>query len=396
MEQLDELASRIPAKPGRVDVASVFPSSEASETVPAVTSDVESVVDSEALEVLGVAIASLSTDIAEIGAREERIESEKEFVFKAITRFLSDCLVELDAGHFIEAYGKILAARGTVQSGTDFELWILHLDEKIREVEKKAQMHIRAIREAYPDSCAGRKFQLELKTFERLLADLEERRVRVRALGHDVKHYFGNISLVAERMSEKFDERAESNQKVVRAINDKMRANGRTRIEEVCEWVNAVLADFRLQAKQQNIEFHNSIQPGLSLHTLPGELSTVFNNLFSNALKFTPEGGVISISTEIELGERSYVWIKFSDTGIGMDRETLESVSTGKEVSSRKGVRGDIGTGVGLIGTKVFVEKDLGGIFQINSDGINCGTTVTIALPIRPEDLPSELRPQVS
>lgn len=93
-------------------------------------------------------------------------------------------------------------------------------------------------------------------------------------------------------------------------------------------------------------------------------LSLVWNNLISNALKFTDENGLVSVELKIE---EEYVVITIKDTGIGMSAET------GKHIFDRF-YQGDTshatqGNGLGLalvkrvidvVNGEIFVQSELG------------------------------------
>ena len=84
---------------------------------------------------------------------------------------------------------------------------------------------------------------------------------------------------------------------------------------------------------------------------------TIFRNLISNAIKFTPENGEIHISGK---SDENNVIIQISDTGIGMTEETLDKIFKKQEHFSTKGTLNEKGTGLGLIMVKDFIKKNNG------------------------------------
>lgn len=119
---------------------------------------------------------------------------------------------------------------------------------------------------------------------------------------------------------------------------------------------------------------------GNNLPSLFGDkrrIKQVLVNLMSNAVKFTPGEG--SVSLEISLDEHGACQLKIADTGIGMDEEGLSKALEpfGHTTSPIDGVRG--GTGLGLPLTKGLVEAH-GGIMTIESE-LGAGTTVTVRFP---------------
>ena len=105
-------------------------------------------------------------------------------------------------------------------------------------------------------------------------------------------------------------------------------------------------------------------------------INSVLRNLISNAIKFTHNGGIIDISAE---AGRNDLFVSVSDTGIGMDETTLDSLFDIVSKKSRPGTNEEEGTGLGLILTKEFIEKN-GGEISVNSEP-GKGTTFTFSLP---------------
>ena len=75
----------------------------------------------------------------------------------------------------------------------------------------------------------------------------------------------------------------------------------------------------------------------------------------SNAVKFTPRGGCITISAKS--GSHNSVKISIKDTGIGMDQKIIDDLFNLTSNSNRKGTEGELSTGLGLIICKDFIEK---------------------------------------
>ncbi|PKA40932.1 PAS domain-containing sensor histidine kinase [Rhizobium sullae] len=100
-------------------------------------------------------------------------------------------------------------------------------------------------------------------------------------------------------------------------------------------------------------------------------------NILSNAIRFTPSGGQIVVSTSYEAS--GSVVLRVRDTGIGMTRSELDqAMKPFRQVSTQSRHRGD-GTGLGLPLTKAMVDANRA-IFSINS-APNEGTLVEVTFP---------------
>lgn len=133
---------------------------------------------------------------------------------------------------------------------------------------------------------------------------------------------------------------------------------------------------FLPQAKQKNVRLTTGIPEKTMIYADYQMLNTVVRNLLSNALKFTPEGGEISLAARrID----PVVEISVKDTGIGIAETDLTQLFRIDAHYTTVGTRGEEGTGLGLILCKELVEKNAGTI-RVDSQ-VSAGTTFTVALP---------------
>jgi two-component system sensor histidine kinase/response regulator len=108
-------------------------------------------------------------------------------------------------------------------------------------------------------------------------------------------------------------------------------------------------------------------------------INTVIRNLFSNAIKFTKQGGAIQAKCEY-LPEDDLIAVSISDNGIGMDDETLNKLFDLSEHHTTRGTNNEPGTGLGLILCKEFIELNSGTI-QVKSEQ-GKGSSFTFTLPL--------------
>jgi len=108
-------------------------------------------------------------------------------------------------------------------------------------------------------------------------------------------------------------------------------------------------------------------------------LDATLRNLISNAIKFTPKGGEISIKAEAYEKESLFTKIVIQDTGIGISKEKQAKLFNISEEVITKGTEDETGTGLGLILCKEFVEKQGGTIWIESEEGK--GTSVYFTIP---------------
>jgi signal transduction histidine kinase len=132
------------------------------------------------------------------------------------------------------------------------------------------------------------------------------------------------------------------------------------------------LAPYR-SAPPDGIQIEQDVAAGLpSIPLDEGLIRRALVNLVENALQSMPEGGTLSLSCRLTEDGRQ-VEIQVSDTGVGMDRDTLRDLFE-PYFSTR-----DAGTGLGLAITRRAVEEHGGTVRVKSSPG--SGSTFTVALP---------------
>jgi signal transduction histidine kinase len=105
--------------------------------------------------------------------------------------------------------------------------------------------------------------------------------------------------------------------------------------------------------------------------------STVFRNIVSNAVKFTPENGSIIIFAERKNG---YCKITIQDNGVGISKEDLTKIFKIGSKHRTRGTQGEKGTGLGLVLCKEFVEKQGGYLTVKSKEGK--GSQFSFTLPL--------------
>jgi len=110
-------------------------------------------------------------------------------------------------------------------------------------------------------------------------------------------------------------------------------------------------------------------------------LRQAFDNILSNAIKYTPGGGSVHLSAEV--GDDSVV-LRFADTGIGIPAEDLPRIFDPYFRSRAARDSSTPGTGLGMGIVRGIIEEN-GGSVTLESD-LGSGTTVTVVLPVPAKD----------
>ena len=127
---------------------------------------------------------------------------------------------------------------------------------------------------------------------------------------------------------------------------------------------------------QKNIQLSNKVNETHTFFVDYNMIDTVCRNLISNAIKFTPEHGKISIESSIQEDE---IVLKISDTGLGITSTEIENLFLLGKRKSTLGTKGEKGTGLGLVIVKEFIEINKGHV-EVRSKEQE-GTVFIIHLP---------------
>jgi PAS domain S-box-containing protein len=168
-------------------------------------------------------------------------------------------------------------------------------------------------------------------------------------------------------------------------------------LENLLEWAKAQTGGLTFQPEEtdlntlfltaqestQNIAIHKKIsvmvEPAdiIIVNVDVNMINAVFRNLITNAIKFTPSEGKITLKA---IPEGDKVIVSVADTGVGMSRETISKLFKISEKVSKPGTENEPGTGLGLILCKEFVEKN-GGTINVESEE-GRGSIFSFSLPV--------------
>ena len=164
-------------------------------------------------------------------------------------------------------------------------------------------------------------------------------------------------------------------------------AAGKTRLNrrksDIVAVLDAALDVIRPAADAKSVELERDIPVDKAFVVVdPDRIQQVMWNLLTNAIKFTPRGGRITVRLRVSPGE---LVVSVIDTGVGIERSVLPHVfqrfRQGELGTSRE--QGGLGLGLALV--RHFVELH-GGRVTASSDGPGHGATFVVMLPIPPTD----------
>jgi signal transduction histidine kinase len=145
---------------------------------------------------------------------------------------------------------------------------------------------------------------------------------------------------------------------------------------DLAELATATVEAARPAAAEHGIELVLDVDGSLPLEADAGRLRQVLENLVSNALKFTPDGGSVTLSAHNGEGP---LQVEVIDTGIGIPQDELGLLFSRFYRASTATRRAIPGTGVGLVIARAIVEAHGGTISLQSAEG--SGTRVTVNLP---------------
>lgn len=135
---------------------------------------------------------------------------------------------------------------------------------------------------------------------------------------------------------------------------------------ELKQIVDNSVSVLRSLADQKNIRIEMNFSHNLMLFADPQMIETVLRNLVNNAIKFTPENGLIQVAATPTDGQ---ITICVKDSGIGISQEDVQNLFKIDSTVKRKGTNNEDGSGLGLILCREFISKNNGTIWVSSAAG---------------------------
>jgi len=325
------------------------------------------------------------------------------------TEFLSDSKLFLKAIHpndFASIKPRLInLMRSRIQLSGEFEFRIINKQGNIVWARAKINLvrsatgRIQKIFGLVSDVTFRKRAEEELKKSTQNLIKLNETKDRfISIISHDLRTPFSSILGFTDLLANDQDLTEDERNQYVKYIQESSRSmlalvnslldwtriqTGRIKFEPqkidvskiVLDSVNALSGS----AMQKEIEILSLINQPQYLFVDKSLITQVFNNLISNAIKFTNTGGFIRISNQALINSR---FVKFSvkDTGVGIKEVDLSKLFSVDSKFTSEGTAGEKGSGLGLSLVKEIIEKHDGTI-EVESE-YGKGTDFTFTLPI--------------
>ncbi len=252
---------------------------------------------------------------------------------------------------------------------------------------------------SFLDITESKKAELEIKENEKQLIQLNaDKDLFMSILGHDLRSPFNSFLGLSELLVETIS-RNDFDKTIDIANNINTSAQKAFNLlEELLIWANTqqgkiqfipqklnlagicdhIFTILKPTAKTKNIILNYIATNPIIIYADIDMLKTILRNLISNAIKFTNEGGIININA-VELSGN--ITISVSDNGIGIEPENLCKLFDISQVYTTTGTAKELGTGLGLILCKNFIEKH-GGKIWVESE-VGKGSQFTFTFPVQ-------------
>jgi PAS domain S-box-containing protein len=198
-------------------------------------------------------------------------------------------------------------------------------------------------------------------------------------ISHDLRSPFNSLLGITEFIAQSFDEMSpldikenismiyQSTQKVYNLILNllewsRLQAGRFELVKEkinLNELIESTVGFYQYLADEKQINFTNQAHNNIDVNADRYMIETVLRNLITNAIKFTPKGGTISVSA-IKTSNNARITV--SDNGVGISAENQKKLFRIDTQFKSDGTAKEKGTGLGLILCKEFVEKNGGNI----------------------------------
>jgi len=215
-------------------------------------------------------------------------------------------------------------------------------------------------------------------------------------ISHDLKSPFNSILNLTELLITDYDNLDNTQKKEILGSLNKSSQLAFELLESLLTWatsqlgkiaispellnlkklVETSITPYKQLASEKKIEISINIPSDTKLTVDKNSAIAIISNLTNNAIKFTPEGGTVTINYN-QKGDN--IELHFIDTGVGIDPDIMDNLFKIDKITTTKGTNNEEGTGLGLILCKEFVNKNGGEISVISEKGK--GSNFIVSLP---------------
>lgn len=151
---------------------------------------------------------------------------------------------------------------------------------------------------------------------------------------------------------------------------------------DLASLIDTTIGSAQAQADASNVSLSIDTPAPLWAHADPLRISQALDNLVSNAIKYSPDGGAVTVRARTS---EDWVQLQVQDTGMGISEEETSRIFTRFFRTQAARQAAIPGVGLGLSITKTIVERHGGKISCVSKPG--AGTTFTVTLPVEPWSL---------
>ena len=151
---------------------------------------------------------------------------------------------------------------------------------------------------------------------------------------------------------------------------------------KLTDYIDKVFGTLNEMASVNTVNLHHEVGPDTTVFADGKMLISIIQNIVSNAIKHTANGGNITVSAK---SSDDKIIVQIKDTGVGMSKEIMEKLFTPQLKTLSETRKKNKGAGIGLLLVKGFLEKNGGEIWVESIEGE--GSSFYFTLPIeKPPD----------
>lgn len=239
------------------------------------------------------------------------------------------------------------------------------------------------------------EYEHKLKMMRKNMDELKEIQ---RKVSHDIRGPVGGIIGLAEILKEEAEEKKleeflelvnlinESGRSVLDLANEILTSYEENNLNKEDDQLTLPLLKqkieylYRPQAKIKDLLFQVNAEQKSEKVTFPKhKLLQIFGNLVTNAIKFTPSGGNVTVNLSLLIKDSIILKGEIIDTGVGMSKEKIEEIFSDK-AKSTEGTQNERGFGFGFQLARHLIEK-MDGHIEVESK-IDKGSNITMFIPV--------------